>query len=107
MELNIVNLFGFTLQNNILEWGKIFVQDHPNCIFEELEQTFCKHFQIVKNDEEVHMQLRNFQQQVNEVEIYYERLLKIANCLQMKTIVFLLQFFEQVCNHTSNWQQQV
>jgi hypothetical protein len=76
-----------------LEWGKNFVQDHPNCIFEELEQAFCKHFQIVKNDKEVHMELRNFQQQVNEVEVYYERLLKFANCLQMKTIDIFLLFF--------------
>jgi hypothetical protein len=42
MEDDIINLFGFTLQNNILGWGKIFVQDHPNCTFEELEQVFCK-----------------------------------------------------------------
>jgi hypothetical protein len=44
METNIINLFGFTSQDNILEWGKNFVQDHPNCTFEELEQGFCKCF---------------------------------------------------------------
>jgi hypothetical protein len=42
MEANIINLFGFTLKDNISEWGKIYVQDHPNYNFEELEQTFCK-----------------------------------------------------------------
>jgi hypothetical protein len=37
---------------------KNYVQDHPNCTFEELEQAFCKRFKIVKNDEEeVYMQL--------------------------------------------------
>jgi len=81
MEVNIINIFGFTLQNNILEWGKNFVLDHPNCIFEELEQSFCKHFQIVKNDEEVYMQLKNFQQVDEHVEVYYKRLLKLANYL--------------------------
>jgi hypothetical protein len=62
MEVDLINLVGFTLQNNILEWGENFVQDHSNCTFEKLEQTFYKHFQIVKNDEEVYMQLRNLQQ---------------------------------------------
>jgi hypothetical protein len=44
METDIINMSSFTLQDNILEWGENFVQDHPNCIFDELEQTFCKHF---------------------------------------------------------------
>jgi hypothetical protein len=44
MEANIMNLFGFILWDNILEWGENFVQDHPNYTFEELEQTFCKCF---------------------------------------------------------------
>ncbi len=55
MEVDIINLFGFTLQNNILKWGENFVQDHPNCIFDELERAFCKCLQIVKNDEKVYM----------------------------------------------------
>ncbi len=49
----------------------------------------------MKNDEEVYMQLRNFQQQFCEwVEVYYEQLLKLANCLQVKaTNVFLINIF--------------
>jgi hypothetical protein len=54
MEANINNLFSFTLWDNILEWGENFVQDHPNCTFEELEQVFCKTFWIMKNNEEVY-----------------------------------------------------
>ncbi len=44
------------------------------------------------------MQWRNFQQQVGEwIEVYYERLLKPANYLQVKaTDVFLTT----ICNHT-------
>jgi hypothetical protein len=39
----------------------------------------------MKSDEEFYMQLRNFQQQVGEwVKVYYEHLLKLANCLQVK-----------------------
>jgi hypothetical protein len=44
MEANIMNLFGFILRDNISKWGEYFVQDHPNYIFEELEQVFCKRF---------------------------------------------------------------
>jgi hypothetical protein len=79
MEVNIANLFGFILRDNILKWGENFVQDHPNYIFEELEQAFCKRFWIVKNDEEVYMQQRNLQQVGERVEVYYEHLLKLAN----------------------------
>jgi hypothetical protein len=40
VEVDIINLFGFTLQDNIFEWGEKFVQNHPICIFEELEHAF-------------------------------------------------------------------
>jgi hypothetical protein len=42
VEANIINMFGFTLKDNIFEWAQNYVQDHPNCTFEELAQTFCK-----------------------------------------------------------------
>jgi hypothetical protein len=86
MEVNIINLFTFTLKDNILKWGKIFVQDHPNCTFKELEQAFCKCFWIVKNDEIFYKQLRNLQQLGEWVEVYYDHLLKLADCLQVKVI---------------------
>jgi hypothetical protein len=37
MEVDIINLFGFTLEDNIFEWGENYFQNHPNCTFEELE----------------------------------------------------------------------
>ncbi len=41
----------------------------------------------MKNNEEVYMRLWNIQQQTIEcVEVYYEHLLKLINCLQGKTI---------------------
>jgi hypothetical protein len=55
MEVDIINLFGFTLKDNIFEWGENFIQDHPNCTFEKLEQAFCKRFIAVKNNEVVYM----------------------------------------------------
>jgi hypothetical protein len=51
MEANIINLFSFTLWDNILEWGENFVQDHLNYTYDELEQKNYKHFWNVKNDE--------------------------------------------------------
>jgi hypothetical protein len=57
VEVDIINLFGFTLKDNILEWGEIYVQNDRNYTFEKLKQTFCKRFKTVKNDEEVYMQL--------------------------------------------------
>jgi hypothetical protein len=54
VEVDIIILFGFTLWDNIPEWGKNSIQD-PNCTFEELEQVSCKHFRTVKNDEKVYM----------------------------------------------------
>jgi hypothetical protein len=57
MEVDIINLFGFTFKDNISKWGENYVQDHPNCTFEELEQTFCKRFKTIKNDHEFYMQL--------------------------------------------------
>ncbi len=42
VEVDIINLFDFAPRDNVFKWGENFVQDHPNCIFEELEQMFCK-----------------------------------------------------------------
>ncbi len=40
----------------------LFIEDHPNYTFHELEQLFCKCFQTMKNDEKMYMQLRNLPQ---------------------------------------------
>jgi hypothetical protein len=96
MEADIINLFGFTLRYDILEWGKKFVHDHFNCTFKELEQAFCKRFQTMENDENFYMQLKNLHQKVGKwVEVYYKCLLKLVNCLQVKaTDVFLIIIFK-------------
>jgi hypothetical protein len=48
------------------------------------------------------MQLKNFHQQVGKwVEVYYECILKLANCLQVKTSDFSLPLFsDQVYDPT-------
>jgi hypothetical protein len=95
-EVNIINLFGFILKDNISKWGKNYVQNHPNCTFEELEQTFCKQLKTIKNNEKVSMQFQNIQQQTTKcVEVHYEHLLKLANCLQVRgTYVFFTTIFK-------------
>jgi hypothetical protein len=55
VEVDIINLFGFTLKDNIFEWGENYVQNHPDYTFEKLEQTFYKRFKTLKNDEDVYM----------------------------------------------------
>jgi hypothetical protein len=42
VEVDIINMFGFTFRDSISNQGENYVQDHPNYIFEELEQAFCK-----------------------------------------------------------------
>jgi hypothetical protein len=57
MEVDIINLFSFSLKDSICKCGENFVQEHLNCTFKELEQTICKLFRNVKKNEEVYMQL--------------------------------------------------
>ncbi len=48
----------------------------------------------MKNDEEVYIQLRKIQQQIAEcVEVYYEQLFKLTNCLDVK----VMDFFFNLC----------
>jgi len=37
VEVDIINLFGFTFKDKIYEWGENYVQDHPNYTFEKLK----------------------------------------------------------------------
>jgi hypothetical protein len=37
VEVDIINLIGFTFRDNIFEWGENYIQNHPNCTFQELE----------------------------------------------------------------------
>jgi hypothetical protein len=47
---------------------------------------FCKRYKKIQNDEQVYLQLKNMKQEKNErAEVYYERLLKLANSLKHKT----------------------
>lgn len=85
-DLNIVNIFCFTLRDAILEWVENFMQSHLKCTFAKLEATFCKRYWKVQTYEHVYMALRIIKQTPDEkVEVYYERILKLANYLNHKT----------------------
>jgi hypothetical protein len=59
-----------------------------------LETAFCKRYHTVQNDEQVYMALRVIKHGSDEkVEVYYERILKVANCLQHKVDDSLLTTF--------------
>jgi hypothetical protein len=81
-DVNIVNLICFTLHNAILEWGENFMRAHPICRFKEIEVMFYKHYCKILMDEQVYMALLVITQgRDGKVEIYHERILKLANYL--------------------------
>jgi hypothetical protein len=85
-DLNIVNIFCFTLRDAILEWAEIFMQSHLKCTFAKLEATFCKRYWKVQTYKHVYMALRIIKQTLDEkMEVYYERILKLVNYLNHKT----------------------
>jgi hypothetical protein len=60
--------------------------DYPYCTFAKLQLIFCKRYNKVLNDEQVYMQFKNMKEEKNErVEVYCERLLKLANSLKHRT----------------------
>jgi hypothetical protein len=61
----------------------MFLKIHPICRFEDLEAAFCKRYRKVQTYEQEYMVLLMIKQCENEkVEVKYERILKLANCLQ-------------------------
>jgi hypothetical protein len=38
--------------------GKKILHNHPNCIFIELEQAFCKRYKMEKNDKQIYLKLK-------------------------------------------------
>jgi hypothetical protein len=56
---------------------------HPVCKFEELEVAFWKRYWKIQMDAQVYMALQVINQGGDEkVEVYYEHILKLTNCLQ-------------------------
>jgi hypothetical protein len=54
----------------------------PNYIFLEPTQTFCKHHWRTQNDKQIYMELKNMkQEETKRVEVYYERIQKLAHGL--------------------------
>jgi TorA maturation chaperone TorD len=71
---------------------------HQVCKFEEFEATFYMHYQKVQTDEQMYMALKVIKQGGHEkVEVYYECILKLANCLQHQVDDNLLTTFFRAC----------
>jgi hypothetical protein len=101
-DVEIINIFSFTFKDIVSDWCNNYMGDYPNYTFAKL-QLFCyKWFIIFQNDEQLYLQLKNMKEEKNErVEVYYDRLLKLANSLQHRTIDnFLITIFRYIdCNH--------
>jgi hypothetical protein len=75
-------MFKFTLKNIMSDWCNNYLGNYLDCIFVELKLVFCKRYRKVQNDEQVYLYLKNMKHEKNErVEVYYEKLLKLANSL--------------------------
>ncbi len=82
-DVDIINIFCFTLCDAISKWGEIFVRAHLVCKFEKLETGFCKCYRKVQIDEQVYMPLRMIKQGGDKnMEVYYECMLNLVNYLQ-------------------------
>jgi hypothetical protein len=62
-----------------------------------VEVAFYKHYHTIQNDEHVYMAFKVIKQgNDKKVEVYYERIFKLANCFQHKVDDILLTTFFQV-----------
>jgi hypothetical protein len=78
----ITNMFNFKLKDNASNWCNNYMRNHPHYRFVDLEHTFCKHYKIIHNDEQMYLQLKNLKYgTTKKVEVFFERLLKLANNL--------------------------
>jgi hypothetical protein len=50
-DVEIVNMFSFTLRNIMFELCNNYMGDYTNCILAELQLTFCKIYKKVKKHE--------------------------------------------------------
>jgi hypothetical protein len=87
--------------------------DYLDYNFVELQLAFCKRFNTIQNNEQVYLQLKNMKQANNErMEVYYERLLKLANSFQHKTtnsfliIIFKFELQPYICVTTIGMKKE-
>ena len=78
-----INLFGYTLRDNVQDWYSNFRKLHPKVDYQGLLAAFCKRFRKVQNDAQAYNMLKNIEQKRDEkVQQYYERFAKLVNSLQ-------------------------
>jgi hypothetical protein len=85
-KIYIINEFSYTLKDTTSDWCHNYMLEFPNCIFSELTHAFCKPHRKTHNDKQIYMELKNMKQEETEkVEVYYERIQKLAHGLQALT----------------------
>ncbi len=83
----MINTFGYTLRNTTSYWCHNNMLEFPNYIFSKLTQAFCKCQQKTQNDKQTYMELKNMmQKETKRVEVYYERIQKLAHGFNIPTI---------------------
>jgi hypothetical protein len=82
----IINAFRYTLKDTSSNYCHNYMLKFPNCIYLEFIQTFCKCHKNIQNDVEIYMELKNMkQEETKRVEVYYKRIPKLVDCLQVPT----------------------
>ena len=81
----LINLFRYSLREGASEWFSNYITDFPNTTFNDLITAFRKRYRMINSEEKAYKQLHQLiQQPRKKIEVYYERLMKIANLLEMK-----------------------
>jgi hypothetical protein len=81
-EEHIINAFNYTLKNTTSDYCHNYMLRFLDYIILKLTKTFYKCHRKTHNDEQIYMELKNMKQKENErVEVYYERIQKLAHGL--------------------------
>jgi hypothetical protein len=82
----IINTFSYTLRETTSYWCHNYILIFHNYIFFGLTHMFCKCHQKTQNNEQIYMVFKNIKQgETKQVEVYYERIQKLAHGLQTPT----------------------
>jgi hypothetical protein len=104
---DIINLFGFTLQDNIFEWGENFLHDHFNRILHNWSKLFVN---VTKQEKMMNISIWSW-------EVSNKKRRNMSKFIMNKSsnylIVYILRpsihtsllFLKLVYIHTSNFQQ--
>jgi hypothetical protein len=104
----IINVFSYTLRDTTSNWCHKYMSRYPNYIFSKFIHAFCKCHQKIENDEQIYMELNNIKQkETKRVEVYYERIQKLAHGLQVPTTNKFLTTIFRASLQSYNYRDEV